>query len=128
MNLHKITFRSVGILPTQKSNIHVSPEWRHYVSHLLLLMLQNGNTPKSVIRRLITLHNYGIIVFEVIFMDKRQENARKEKLKKLTKESPEARYARASSGIQQRASVIPNKKKQLDRKPKHKNKSDGMEF
>ncbi len=52
-------------------------------------------------------------------MDKRQEKANKERLLKTTRETPEQRRERVTSGWQPRPSVIPDKRRN---KPKHKSK------
>ncbi len=55
-------------------------------------------------------------------MDKKQEKERKERIKKLVRETEEERYKRVTSGNEPKSHVIPNKKR--NNKPKHKNKEE----
>ena len=57
-------------------------------------------------------------------MDKRAEKARKEQLLKSARETQEERYKRVTSGVNNRPSVIPDKRRN---KPKHKERNDEYE-
>ena len=56
-------------------------------------------------------------------MGKQEEKNRLKKLKNLVKESKEQRKARVSSGLEPKAKIIPDKKKEANKK-KARNKND----
>jgi len=62
-------------------------------------------------------------------MGKSEEKLRLKKIKQLVKETPEQRKARVTSGIEPKAHIIPNKKKDAEKnKTRNKSKIDRDEY